>query len=476
MCAVENDSTNANFGLITFGSAVKAGDICTVTISASTTVNGYTPYTASIPLTLRKPNPVQIVTGSAYSCVIFQGGGVKCWGQNNYGQLGVGDSINRGNSLNQMGSNLPFVNLGAGKGAKSMAAGSSHTCAILNDDSLKCWGWGAWGQVGDGNVNNPTTPVSVNLGTDGDNNPYTVKAVAAGYIHTCAIRNDGLVMCWGSDTYGEGGYDDIWARNFPTRGTVNLGTGRTATAIALGDRHSCALLDNGSVVCWGRADQGALGVGDSGHSNCGTEQNQRPCRAAPTAVNLGSYTSGENTLNHTATAIAAGNAHTCAILNDASVKCWGNNGSGRLGVGDSTTRHVPTAVDFGNDGAESNPQTYTAASLFLGKDHSCAIRTDNVLVCWGEAGRGALGYENSTDLNTPPTTRVLMQGHYFGDFWTSTAVGAGDDHTCAILDNNAVQCWGNNAHSQLGQGDFTSSWGTTAFDNENDREVRLFDR
>ena len=124
---------------------------------------------------------------------------VKCWGRNDFGQLGLGDTANRGDDPGEMGDALPAVDLGTGRTAKMISAGNDHTCAVLDDDSVKCWGYNGWGQLG--------------LGDTLD-------------------RGDGP---------GEMG-DDLDA--------VDLGTNRTAKMISAGEHHACAVLDDASVKCW----------------------------------------------------------------------------------------------------------------------------------------------------------------------------------------------------------------------------------
>jgi hypothetical protein len=139
-------------------------------------------------------------------------GSVKCWGEYNYGNLGLDDTISRGDEPNEMGDNLPAVNVGAGKTASAVVTGHHHTCALLNDGSVKCWGWNSNGQLGLG------------------------------------------------DTIDRGDGPNDMGDNLPA---VNLGTGKTASAVSAGGGHTCSLLNNGSVKCWGQNSSGQLGLGDT---------------------------------------------------------------------------------------------------------------------------------------------------------------------------------------------------------------------
>ena len=200
---------------------------------------------------------------SGHSCAVLGGGTLKCWGLNNEGQLGYGDTNNRGGYSNQMGSNLLTVNLGTGRTAKQVASeGSSFTCAILDDDTLKCWGRADYYQLGNGNkYQNKNTPQAVDLGTG-----KTAKQISLGDRHGCAILNDDTVKCWGGNDYGELGYGNTIQRNNPTAtsATVNLGTGKTATQISCGGYYTCAILNDDTLKCWGQNLYGKLGLGIGG--------------------------------------------------------------------------------------------------------------------------------------------------------------------------------------------------------------------
>ena len=152
-----------------------------------------------------------LATGANHTCALLSDGSVKCWGMNNLGQLGLGDAASRGDATNEMGGKLPAVKLGAGKTAKAITAGEGHTCALLSDGSVKCWGYNFYGQLGLGDTTNRGTAANqmgdtlptVKLGTD-----KTAKAIAAGDSHTCALLNDDTVKCWGDNSYGRLGLGD----------------------------------------------------------------------------------------------------------------------------------------------------------------------------------------------------------------------------------------------------------------------------
>ena len=205
-----------------------------------------------------------ISTGGCHTCTILDNANVKCWGDNTYGQLGQGDNSNRGDGSNEMGGNLNSVNLGSGRTATSITSGTGYTCALLDDDSVKCWGRGLVGQLGDGKASHLDSPpnLSIKLGTG-----RTAKAIAAGNFHTCAILDNSSIKCWGLNDSGQLGLGDTENRdrtnemddNLPV---VDLGAGKTARGFSAGDRHTCSVLDNASLKCWGKNDSGQLGLGD----------------------------------------------------------------------------------------------------------------------------------------------------------------------------------------------------------------------
>jgi E3 ubiquitin-protein ligase HERC3 len=242
-----------------------------------------------------------------------------------------------------MGDSLAIIELGTGRTAKAIATGGSHTCAILDNSSVKCWGSNTAGQLGLGNTNN----IGDSSGEMGDSlaivdlgNGRTAKAIATGDSHTCAILDNSHIKCWGRSNEGQlalvGGKagsgfqkgdsademgDDLDA--------IELGTGRTATAIAAGKFHNCAILDNSSIKCWGSNTAGQLGLGDASNRGDGNGNDIDMGDNFP-VVELGA--------GRTARGITAGDNQTCAILDNSSIKCWGSNTSGQLGLGDTSNR------------------------------------------------------------------------------------------------------------------------------------------
>ena len=284
-----------------------------------------------------------------------------------------------------MGSALTPVDFGLSY-AVTLSEGDTHICALLASGAIKCWGQNAYGQLGINGTAN--FGASSELGAtwpavDLDGN--TAVAVSAGANHTCAILNSGDVTCWGLNNYGQLGYGDTTNRGSDDLGssleTVNLGSGRTATAIAAGGYFTCAVLDNGTLKCWGYNASGQLGQNST--TTLGDDANEM---ANLTAINLGDgrtaksvYTSRRSDLDY-----------TCAILDNDSLKCWGQNESGQLGVGDSNNRGDATGemallptVNLGTG--------QTAAQVAMGEMHTCVLLTSTDIKCFGKGSGGQLG-------------------------------------------------------------------------------------
>jgi len=395
------------------------------------------------------PAAGQLDVGLYHSCALLAGGQVRCWGFNSSGQLGYGSTSTVG--ATQTPASVGPVDLGAGRSATEVSAGDVHTCALLDNGTVLCWGFGGDGRLGYGNTSNigdKQTPGSVGPVSLGG----AAKAITAGGAHTCAILNDGSVRCWGfggayqMNSGGDGrlGYGntsnvgDTPATTPDKEGPVYLGTGRTAVAISAGNSHTCAILDNGDVLCWGFGADGRLGYGDT--NAVGSTPQTVPGNHG--VVPLG---------GHKATAISAGNSHTCAILDDGSVRCWGFGGNGELGYGNQANAGNTPATTPDQEGAVYLGANRHAVAISAGGAHTCAILDNGSVLCWGYAADGRLGYGNTSNAgDTPATTPGQLGPVDLGSGRTAVAISAGGSHTCAQLDNGAVRCWGYGGDGRLG--------------------------
>lgn len=333
-----------------------------------------------------------IVSAGAHSCVVTTTSKIGCWGANNFGVLGVGSTSHRGDDAGEMGAGLLFVQLGGRVRAKELATGAAHVCALLEDGSVKCWGWNDDGQLGQGDRRDRGSALSdlaealkpVSLGSG-----RTAKSIVTGARHTCVIMDDDSVKCWGGNGSGELGLGDKKNRGDAPNEMgdalqrVDLGSGRTALDLAAGDQHTCALLDTHAVKCWGGGLAGALGHGDT--ETVGDEPGEMGDRLSIT--DLGGQSRPE--------ALVSAGLRTCAVLADGGIKCWGGNSFGVLGLGDTNDRGSRR-----NDMGAALPRVdlgtkRRVTSVAMGTLHTCALLDHGTVKCWGYGKDGVLGYADS---------------------------------------------------------------------------------
>jgi alpha-tubulin suppressor-like RCC1 family protein len=339
-----------------------------------------------------------VVAGSAHSCSLGVGGGVKCWGANANGQLGDTTTNQR---------STPATVFGLSSGVRALASGDNHVCALTNAGGVKCWGQNTTGQLGDGTTTDRTAPVSVTGLTSG------VIAIEAGASHTCALTTSNGVKCWGWNGFGQIGDNSMTERDTPVD-VVGLSSG--VSAIAVGQYHSCALA-GGGVKCWGWNSFGQLGDNSI---------NQRL-----TPVQVSGLTTGVS-------GIAAGNGHTCALTTTGSLKCWGDDTYGQLGDGAVSTQSMVPVNVVGVSGA---------SLVGAGGSHTCA-RIAGGLACWGLNSNGQLGDGSVTQRPLAVDVSGLA---------ALALVAGGGTHSCAMTVGGGVRCWGGNALGQLGNGSTLSA-------------------
>jgi hypothetical protein len=285
-----------------------------------------------------------IATGGAFTCALTVSGGLRCWGDNSYGQLGNGATAD---------SATPVDVTGLTSGVAGVSLGWGHACALTTGGGVKCWGFNSTGQLGNGTMTNSTTPVDVSGLASG------VAALSAGFIHTCALTTGGGVKCWGANSDGQLGNGTLTGSAMPVDVT---GLASGVAAVAAGFYHTCALTTGGGVKCWG------FGIG-----------------AGTTPNDVAGLTSG-------VTAVSGGGAHACALTSKGGVKCWGINSAGQLGDGTTTNSTTPVAVSGLTSGA---------AAVSAGFLHTCALTASSAVMCWGENSGGQLGNGTTADSTTP---------------------------------------------------------------------------
>jgi alpha-tubulin suppressor-like RCC1 family protein len=307
---------------------------------------------------------VAVAAGFDQTCALLVGGGVECWGGNVEGELGDGTRTER---------DEPVAVSGLTSGVKAIAAGGNHTCALVGGGGVECWGYNAFGQLGDGTTTERLTPVAVTYLASG------VQAISAGLHHTCALLSGGGVKCWGSNDAGQIGDGSPFEPHTPV---FVSGLASGVKAISAGDYHTCALLSSGEVECWGSNLFGQLGDGT------------RKDRRTPVAVyGLGSGVQ----------AIAAGGLHTCALLSSGGVKCWGSNHYGQLGDGTRKDRRTPVAVSGLGSGVQA---------IAAGGDHTCALLSGGGFKCWGwnlygQLGNGTFDHTLTVQIRGRGTVRAI---------------------------------------------------------------------
>jgi alpha-tubulin suppressor-like RCC1 family protein len=333
--------------------------------------------------------------------------------------------------------------------AEAVAAGYDHTCAVLADGKVRCWGSNDSGQLGLGDLN----ARGYNLSLTGDELPNVslgtgvrVTGLALGIERSCALASDGRPKCWGANPVGELGYQDTRSRGGSDADLgsalayVSLGPDFAVAKLAAGDHHTCAISTTGLLKCWGLNSFAQLGLP---HRNPrGPQPNSMGNRLTP--VNLGT---------NTALDVSASAHHTCAVLDDGGVRCWGCSLFGQLGQG-----FVETCPS-GRLGAENSLRvalggTRRAVAVTTGAEHTCVILTDGGVLCWGRNSSGQLGLGDREDrADEPDELGEALTPVDLGAGRTALELRAGENFTCARLDDGSVKCWGDNRYGQLGQGD-----------------------
>jgi len=318
--------------------------------------SGNTPSYSNVPVAVSSltSGVTEISTGAYHTCSRLSGGAAKCWGMNNFGQVGNSTNTN---------SNVPVDVSGLTSGVNGLKTENRHTCAVTSSGGVKCWGYNNAGQLGDGSTINRNAPVDVS-GLSG-----AVKAATTGFQYSCALTSTGAVKCWGNNDQGQLGDG---TNNASTTPVDVSGLSSGVIAVQAGYNTTCAITSAGGVKCWGSNLYGQLGNGTSGGSS-----------------NVPLDVSG---LTSAVRSVDLGNTHTCAVTSSGGVKCWGKNMRGQLGNGTDVNSNVPVDVSGLTSGvAAVNANNYS----------TCAVLSAGGVKCWGENEYGQLGNGSFANSNVP---------------------------------------------------------------------------
>lgn len=373
------------------------------------------------------PKIVQLACGVYHSCAVLADGTMRCWGAGALGQLGYGDGIDRGDEPGE----LPTPSVPVGGDVLRASTSGMHTCAVLDGGQVRCWGSAFGGGLGNGTGNgsfgnNPSEvpPPDIDVGA-----PVRDVEAASGF--TCAITEADDVRCWGYNFSGQLGYGhtDNLGDQPGELPVPDLELGGPVAQIAAGSNHACAVLKDGTLRCWGGNYSGQLGYGDT--ENRGDEPGEMP----PPPVDVGGPVAQ--------VVISTDFDVTCALRTDGAVLCWGDSQSGSLGLG--------PVSDIGKNPGDMPPPPVPlagpATAISFAALSGCALLATGELQCWGSNGHGAAGVPGMSTVWTPAIVDVGGPVLH---------LDSGNSHRCAALADGTLRCWGGNVFGRLGLGHETT--------------------
>jgi cysteine-rich repeat protein len=369
-----------------------------------------------------------VSSGASHGCALVQDG-VACWGSSAAGALGVPDQP-RANGA-------PLLNLGPALPVQ-VSAGSQFNCAVLDDDTVRCWGSNdhlqARGEAGPVVPAGLADPAPAPLPVGGP-----VRSVVTGSNHVCALRLDGGVRCWGANGAGECGVGNA-TNPLSLALSTDVDLGAPVAQVCAGASHSCALTTLGDVYCWGQDQFRVMGTGRAGHIG----DNESVASVGPVPV----VNPRERAEQLRVQVLACGGASTCVIMNNGAMRCFGENDEGELGYGSQTWMGDDESVSslgFVNVGAK-------VVQAALGDHVTCALLETGSAKCWGWTGRnpgGCLGHGSgcSAVVSPPPASTIAV-----GAGLTITELGTrpASSTVCARLSNHGVKCWSGNTGNACG--------------------------
>ena len=440
-------------GLTAGGEIYCWGDNAVGQLGNGTTTRSLTPVLANGGMKFRSLSASNGNNLYTHTCAITTSGQAYCWGANSEGQLGTTATVGTCLPFGAGGasvscSNVP-VPVSGGLTFTSLGAGLNVSCGRTISDAIHCWGRGTFGQLGNGQLADSSTPVRLSAPTS----PPTVASIDFTRSSATVLPGDTLFLETsiraqnGTAIPGRASLassDTSIARisRFGTiqgvaPGTVTLtatveAVSATATvtvadvaplftqvSAAETGGHTCGVTKIGAVYCWGLGTSGQLGNGVFATST-------RP--VAVSAADLAFRS------------ISAGEVHTCGVTTTSVIYCWGENGFGQLGDGSTTTSAVPVKVSH----------TLAFRSVSAGARYTCAVANVNQAFCWGANSEGQLGIGTTSNTSVPLQVQGIVGT-------SALTIDADATHTCGTLRAGTVYCWGNNQFGQLGDGTTTSS-------------------
>ncbi len=364
-------------------------------------------------------------TGDYHVCAVSEGGVVRCWGAPDYGRLGQPGYDDYDDVIGDDEPPSDWDAVDVATDAIDVVAAGNHSCVLRAGGQVRCWGANGSGQLGYGHTDSigddepPADAGDVPL-------PGPVASLAAGGTHTCAVLEDGGVVCWGNNDSGQLGLGNV--DRVGDDETVDGTTGRVAlpgaaVELAAGSAHTCARLEGGDVICWGRQQEGQLGTGDV--DALGDDE---------TLAGVGPIALGGKAID-----IDAYHDHTCAVLEDGGVRCWGSGSSGKLGNGDEGQNNVGDRKTPAESGVVMLEEA--AVQVEAGTSHTCAVLVSGDVRCWGSDT--ANGVPDTYGSSVVPFSPARI-GAPVQRLW------AGSGYNCAVLDSAGVRCWGGNDGAVLG--------------------------
>jgi alpha-tubulin suppressor-like RCC1 family protein len=338
------------------------------------------------------PVVTQLETGYLSTCEVRADGTLWCWGYNAYGQLGDGSTTTR-YYPEKVGHDTTWA---------QVAHGGNHVCAVKVDGSLWCWGYNGYGQLGDGTTTAQVLPERIGA-------QFTWAQVGAGANHTCAVQTNGSLWCWGDNGSSEGGDPASGVRLLPR----HVGAATNWAQVQAGQNFTCGLQTNGTLWCWGTNSYGQLGDGTT------------TTRTTPFQIGSGT-TWSELALAHDTVSVCG--------LRGTALYCWGLNNYGQLGDGSTINRSSPHLMAGG----------LAWKHVSVTSDHTCATQADGSLWCWGSNSSGQLGDGSTTSATAPVRAMPFSTG------WDVPAVSG--SYSCAISQAGAVSCWGQSSYGAMGTG------------------------